>query len=54
MHLNFFSDIIQDFVAAPALAPPTVTIDRALLEGYEKDMNEAAGMPLPDEEDQDL
>ena len=45
---------MQDFVAAPALAPPTATVDKALLAEYERDMNEATRMPLPDEEDQDL
>jgi len=44
----------QDFVAAPALAPPTATVDMALLEEYKKEMEDAAAMPLPDEDDQDL
>ncbi|GAB0147246.1 hypothetical protein EsHS_00007634 [Epichloe bromicola] len=37
-----------EFVAAPALAPPTATVDHALLAQYEKEMHEAAQMPLPD------
>ncbi|TVY83350.1 GTP-binding nuclear protein GSP1/Ran [Lachnellula suecica] len=43
-----------DFVAAPALAPPTATVDQALLEQYQQEMKEAANMPLPDEDDADL
>jgi GTP-binding nuclear protein Ran len=40
-----------EFVAAPALAPPEVQADQAVLEQYQKD---AAAMPLPDENDADL
>ncbi|MCJ1304582.1 GTP-binding nuclear protein gsp1/Ran [Hypocenomyce scalaris] len=43
-----------EFVAAPALAPPTVQVDEALLQQYQKEMHDAAQMPLPDEEDPDL
>jgi len=43
-----------EFVAAPALAPPTATVDQALLEQYQKEMQDAAQMPLPDEDDTDL
>ncbi|KAF4627154.1 hypothetical protein G7Y89_g11001 [Cudoniella acicularis] len=43
-----------EFVAAPALAPPTATVDQALLEQYQKEMHDAAQMPLPDEDDADL
>ncbi|RDI82830.1 hypothetical protein Vi05172_g7192 [Venturia inaequalis] len=43
-----------DFVAAPALAPPEVQVDQAVLEQYQKEMEAAANMPLPDEEDTDL
>ena len=43
-----------EFVAAPALAPPEVHVDQAVLEQYQKEMQEAADMPLPDEEDPDL
>lgn len=43
-----------EFVAAPALAPPEVTVDQATLDQYQKEMTEAASMPLPDEDDQDL
>ena len=45
---------IQDFVAGIALAPPTVQVDKTLLEQYQKEMDEAAEMPLPDEDDPDL
>lgn len=43
-----------DFVAAPALAPPEVQVDQAVLEQYQKEMQDAAQMPLPDEDDADL
>lgn len=43
-----------DFVAAPALAPPEVQVDQAAMEAYQKEMADAAAMPLPDEEDPDL
>jgi len=43
-----------EFVAAPALAPPTATVDQALLQQYHKEMEDAANMPLPDEDDTDL
>jgi GTP-binding nuclear protein Ran len=42
------------FVAAPALAPPEVEIDQELLKQYQKEMEDAALMPLPDEEETDL
>jgi hypothetical protein len=45
---------LQEFVAAPALAPPEVHVDKALLEQYQKEMDDASAMPLPDEEDPDL
>lgn len=44
----------QEFVAAPALAPPEVQVDQTVLEQYQKEMADAAQMPLPDEEDPDL
>ncbi|KAG5778242.1 hypothetical protein H9Q73_008102 [Fusarium xylarioides] len=44
-----------EFVAAPALAPPTAQVDEKLLEEYRKEMDEAAAMPLPGElSDDDL
>jgi len=43
-----------EFVAAPALAPPEVQVDQEVLEKYQKEMQDAANMPLPDEEDADL
>ena len=43
-----------EFVAAPALAPPEVTIDQAVLEQYREELDAAAGAPLPDEDDADL
>lgn len=44
----------QEFVAEPALAAPEVSVDAAVLEQYRKEMDEAAQMPLPDEDDADL
>ncbi|KFY84484.1 hypothetical protein V500_09277 [Pseudogymnoascus sp. VKM F-4518 (FW-2643)] len=43
-----------EFVAAPALAPPEAQVDEALLAQYGREMQEAAQMPLPDEDDADL
>ncbi|KAL2042065.1 hypothetical protein N7G274_005253 [Stereocaulon virgatum] len=43
-----------EFVAGIALAPPTVQVDEKLLEQYNKEMEDAAQQPLPDEEDPDL
>lgn len=42
-----------ELVAAPALAPPEVQIDEALLEEYKRDLDMAMAQPLP-EEDEDL
>lgn len=52
--LTFFSFPLKEFVAAPALAPPEVQVDQAVLEQYQKEMEQAANQPLPDEEDADL
>ncbi|KAK2072888.1 hypothetical protein P8C59_007215 [Phyllachora maydis] len=43
-----------DFVAAPALAPPTAVVDEAELKRIEEEMANAVTMPLPEEEDDDL
>jgi GTP-binding nuclear protein Ran len=40
-----------EFVAAPALAPPEVTVDQAVLDAYQKEMDEAKNFPLPEEDD---
>jgi GTP-binding nuclear protein Ran len=40
-----------EFVAAPALAPPEVQVDQAVLEQYQKEMEDAAKIDLPDEDD---
>ena len=42
-----------EFVAAPALAPPTTQVDEELMKQYEADMKTAAAQPLPDEENED-
>ena len=41
-------------MAAPALAPPEVEVDPEVLEQYQKEMRDAAQLPLPDEDDPDL
>lgn len=38
-----------EFVAAPALAPPEVEVDPALIAKYEDELKQAANAPLPDE-----
>jgi GTP-binding nuclear protein Ran len=45
---------VQEFVAEPALAAPEVQVDQAVMEQYAQEMADAAQMPLPDEEDNDL
>jgi GTP-binding nuclear protein Ran len=42
-----------EFVAAPALAPPESQVDEQLLQQYRKEMEDAAAMPLPNEEEDD-
>ncbi|KAI3630947.1 hypothetical protein MIR68_003312 [Amoeboaphelidium protococcarum] len=42
-----------EFAASPALAPPEVSVDPALMEQYKKELEAAAQQPLP-EEDEDL
>ncbi|KAJ3105464.1 GTP-binding nuclear protein gsp1/Ran [Phlyctochytrium planicorne] len=41
-----------EFVADPALAPPEVAIDAELIAQYQRELQDAAAMPLPAEEDQ--
>jgi len=40
-----------EFVAAPALAPPEVEVNPELMEQYKRELEEAANVPLPEEED---
>lgn len=40
-----------ELVAAPALAPPEVQVDQALMEQYNQDLARAANEPLPEEDD---
>ncbi|KAG8905202.1 GTP-binding nuclear protein gsp1/Ran [Tulasnella sp. 403] len=42
-----------DFVASPALAPPEIVVDAELMDRYNKELEQAASAPLP-EEDEDL
>jgi hypothetical protein len=44
-----FSNQSLDFVAAPALAPPEVELDPAMIAKYEDELKQAAAAPLPDE-----
>ena len=41
-------------MAAPALAPAEVTLDPELMARNQQEMEAAANMPLPDEDDPDL
>ena len=43
-----------EFAAAPALAPPEVQVDQALMAQYDAELQRAAAAPLPDEDDGDL
>lgn len=43
-----------EFVESPALAPPEVQVDKSLMNKYQAEMDQAAAMPLPDEDDADL
>ena len=43
-----------EFVAAPALAPPEVTVDLEEQKRIEMEMNAALAQPLPMEDDDDL
>ncbi|KAF8975580.1 GTP-binding nuclear protein gsp1/Ran [Entomortierella lignicola] len=40
-----------EFVASPALAPAEVQVDASLIAEYAKEMESAAAMPLPEEDD---
>ena len=42
------------FVESPALAPPEVAIDEAMMAQYSQQLEEASQIPLPDEDDADL
>lgn len=48
------SDPNLHFVEQVALAPPEVQIDLQQQQEYEKQLQEAANMPLPDADDEDL
>ncbi|KAM9931297.1 hypothetical protein OXX80_009046, partial [Metschnikowia pulcherrima] len=43
-----------EFVATPALAPPEVQVDSAMMQKYQQEMDQASALPLPDEDDDDL
>ncbi|KAI9882952.1 MAG: GTP-binding nuclear protein gsp1/Ran [Watsoniomyces obsoletus] len=43
-----------EFRAAPALKPAEVQVDPEMMQQYQAEMDDAAAMPLPDEEDADL
>ena len=43
------SNASLEFVADPALAPPEVAIDPELMAQYEREQQEAAAVPIPDD-----
>lgn len=43
-----------NFVAQPAMLPPEVAVDQDMMAQYQKELDEAAAAPLPDDEDIDL
>ncbi|EHA57450.1 GTP-binding nuclear protein gsp1/Ran [Pyricularia oryzae] len=43
-----------EFVAAPALAPPTAEVTAEQAAAYEKDLADATRAPLPDDDDEDF
>jgi len=43
-----------ELVESPALAPAEVALDKEQMSMYEKELNEAAALPLPEEESEDL
>ncbi|KAF9951754.1 GTP-binding nuclear protein gsp1/Ran [Mortierella alpina] len=43
-----------EFVATPALAPAEMEVDHGLMELYSQELNTAAAMPLPEDDDDDL
>ncbi|KAJ1924487.1 serine/threonine protein kinase Ran1 [Tieghemiomyces parasiticus] len=42
------------FTAAPALAPPSAEIDPSLIAEYQRELEQAAAQPLPDDDDDDM
>lgn len=50
----FCSDPNLHFVEQVALAPPEVQIDQQQQAEYEKQLHDAAAMPLPDADDDDI
>lgn len=42
------------FTEMPALEPPTVQMDPALAQQYQKEIEEAQQIPLPDDDDEDF
>lgn len=51
---EMYSNNTLEFVAAPALAPPEVEVDANLIAQYNRELEQAAAAPLPDEDDADL
>lgn len=52
--MNACSDPNLHFVEQVALAPPEVQIDQQQQAEYEKQLHDAAAMPLPDADDDDI
>lgn len=49
-----FSNQDLIFVETPALQPPEVALDNNLMQQYEAEMNQAASVPLPNDDDEDI
>lgn len=47
-------DANLEFVEMPALEPPEVEVDPQLMQHYEKELEEAQGTALPEDDDADL
>ena len=47
-------DANLEFVEMPALEPPEVQVDTQLMQHYEKELNDAQQVALPDDDDNDI
>ena len=43
-----------EFVQMPAVLPPEAEVDHETVKAYEEEIQKAAAMPLPDDDDDDL
>lgn len=51
MARKLIGDPNLEFVAMPALAPPEIQMDPAMVKQYEKEVEDAANAELPDDDD---